>query len=267
MRKHPIVEFIKFIILIFVCCTTENPVVIGAFFIVSVIISHGKHWFSSLWVFFSIWVIDTFTISEGVTFLGYRNFHLVTLEGVVFGFLMGLRMVALWNLAFTMSKDLTTDKIVVITSYLSPSLSILVSMTIRAVRRYSVKYKEIYYFRKSMEKSDAFHRLYAAVTALSVLLDWALENGMETSQSMQSRKYGTVRRTSYTNIRINGRDIAEIVAIFVIFIIYEVSKPTVYILPAIELHYSAVNCAMVLIMCIYAFTEEYYEDRTKRDFV
>ena len=267
MRKHPIVEFIKFIILIFVCCTTENPVVIVAFFILSIIISHGKLWFSSLWLFFSIWTIDAFTISEGVTFLWYRNFHLVTLEGVIFGFLMGLRMVALWNLAWTMSKDLKSDKIVVITSYLSPSISLLISMTIRAARRYSLKYKEIYYYRKSMEKSDAFHKLYAAVSALSVLVDWALENGMETSQSMQSRKYGTVRRTSYTNIRINRCDIVEIVVIFVVFIIYEVSKPTVYILPAIELHYSTVNCLMVLIMCIYAFIEEYYEDRSKRDIV
>lgn len=267
MRKHPIVEFTKFILLLLICCTTENPVVIGAFCVMSLIISKGKLWFSSLWMFFVIWGIDIFTISEGVTFLGYRNFHLVTLEGVVYGFLMGLRMVALWNLAWTMSKDLKTDKIVIITSYLSPPLSLLLSMTVRAIRRYSEKLKEIYCFRKSMEKDDIFHKLYAAIISLSVLVDWALENGMETSQSMMSRKYGTGRRTSYHNIRITRRDICEMVAIFVVFTIYEISKPTVYILPMIEVHCSVLNCVTVFGMCVYAITEEIYENRIKRDLV
>lgn len=265
MRKHPIVEFTKFIILIFVCCTTENPVVIGAFALTALIISRGRLWFSSLWVFFVIWTIDIFTISEGVTFLGYRNFHLVTLEGVTYGLLMAIRMVALLNLIWTMSMDIKTDKIVIITSYLAPPLSLLISMTVRAVRRYSQKYKEIYYFHKSMEKDGLIHKLYAAVISLSILIDWALENGMETSQSMMSRKYGTTRRTSYKNVRISGRDVAEIAAQIVIFTVYELSKPVVYILPETIINFDILNCVMVASMCVYAIVEEANENRVKRD--
>ena len=267
MRKHPIVEFIKFIILIFVCCTTENPIVIGAFLVMSLVITRGKLWFSSLWVFFVIWVIDIVTVSEGVTALGYRNFHLITMEGVVYGLLMGMRMVALLNLAWTMSHDLKMDKIVVITSYIAPPVSLIISMTIRAVRRYSEKYKEIFYFHKSMENDDLIHRIYIAVKSLSILLDWSLENGLETAWSMKSRKYGTRRRSSYHNIRITQNDICEIAAEIICFTIYEISKPVTYILPEIVINHNLINTVTVLIMCIYAIVEELNENRLKRDFI
>lgn len=267
MRKHPIVEFIKFIILIFVCCTTEDPIVIGTFVVMSLIISRGRLWFSSVWMFFVIWFIDIFTISEGVTFLGYRNFHLVTLEGIVYGLLMALRTVALWNIAWTMSADIKTDKLVVITSYLAPSLSLIISMTVRAVRRYSSKYKEIFYFQKSLERDDIVHRVYVAVKSLSILVDWSLENGMETAQSMTARKYGSGRRSTYHNVRITGRDIAEIVLVLLFFTGYELTKPVVYIIPEIVVNFNAINACIVLLMCIYAIVEEKYEDRIKSDLI
>lgn len=267
MRKHPIVEFTKFVILITICATTENPVVIVSFLIMSLVISRGKLWFSSLWVFFVIWTVDVFTISEGVTFLGYRNFHLVTLEGVVYGLLMALRMVALLNIVWTMSKDIKADKIVIITSYLAPPLSLIISMTIRAVNRYSQKYKEIYYFHKAMEKEDVIHKVYVAIQSLSILVDWALENGMETSESMMGKKYGTARRTSYKNVRISRSDIVEIAVMLAIVILYVATKPIVYILPSIEINYSLRNIVIVCGICLYVIIEEMYEDRCKRDFV
>ncbi len=265
MRKHPIVEFIKFIIMIFICCTTENPVVIVVFFVTSLIISGFKLWFSTLWMFFIVFTIDIFTISEGVTHLGYRNFHLITMEGIVYGFFMALRLVALINVSWTMSKDIKSDKLVIITSYLAPPIALLISMTIRAMCRYTDKYKEIFFFHKSMEKDDWLHRVYCAVISLSILLDWALENGIETGMSMENRKYGTGPRTSYRNVRISKNDILEIAVIILIFIIYVISQPRVYLLPEIEINISVVNTLMVILLCGYSVYEEINENRIRRD--
>ena len=145
---------------------------------------------------------------EGVTVLFYlENDNPVTLEAVCFGLASAVLMGAsiLWfnccNVVFT------TDKIIYLFGRAIPSLSLLISMTLRFIPRFKEYLQTTLQVQRAMEPpKNGLGDLKQALTAFSATVSWAMEQSIVTADSMKSRGYGASRRTAYAIYRFERRD-------------------------------------------------------------
>ena len=64
---------------------------------------------------------------------------------------------------------------------------------------------------RDISQGILWQRTKTAVTVLSVMITWALENAIETADSMKSRGYGLKGRTAFSIYRFDDRDIGVLV--------------------------------------------------------
>lgn len=131
----------------------------------------------------------------------------VTWEAVCYGLASAVLMGAsiLWfnccNAVFT------TEKIIFLFGRAIPSLSLLISMTLRFVPRFKDYLLATWQVQKAMEPpKNKFGALKQAMTAFSATVSWAMEQSIVTADSMKSRGYGSAGRTAYAVYRFEGRD-------------------------------------------------------------
>ena len=145
---------------------------------------------------------------EGTTVLFYlSNDNPVTLEALCFGVASAVLMGAsiIWfnccNAVFT------TDKIIYLFGHIIPSLSLLISMTLRFVPRFKAYLQATIQVQKAMRPpTTRLDTLKQAFTAFSATVSWAMEQSIVTADSMKSRGYGASGRTAYAIYTFERRD-------------------------------------------------------------
>ena len=145
---------------------------------------------------------------ERVTVLFYlHNSNPVTLEALCFGLASAVLMGAsiLW---FTCCNAVfTTDKIIFLFGRIIPSLSLLISMTLRCVPRFKTYLQTTMQVQQAMQAPKGkLGQLRQALTAFSATVSWAMEQSIVTADSMKSRGYGAAGRTAYAIYRFERRD-------------------------------------------------------------
>lgn len=105
---------------------------------------------------------------------------------------------------------MTSDKFIYIFGKILPALSLIFSMVLRFVPRYLAQIKVISNAQKCIGRDVSQGNLLArarnGITILSIMTTWALENAIETADSMRSRGYGLPGRTSFSIFRLDARD-------------------------------------------------------------
>ena len=148
----------------------------------------------------------------GVTPLLYleSSGNTVTLEAMVYGVVLGcvLFIVMLWFACY--NRVMTSDKFIYLFGRIIPAISLLLSMALRFVPHFAAQLKVIRNGQKcvGMDVKDGNLREKArhGLNILSILVTWALENAIETADSMRSRGYGLKGRTAFSIYRFTGRD-------------------------------------------------------------
>lgn len=148
---------------------------------------------------------------EGRTILAYfPSGNPLTLESILYGLAAGAMLVAVITWFSCYTRVMTSDKFVYLFGRIIPSLSLVLSMTLRFVPRFRAQYRIISEAQQSMGRSlsegSPARRIKAAVSVLSILLTWSLENAIHTVDSMKSRGYGLPGRTAYSIYRLDARD-------------------------------------------------------------
>ena len=148
---------------------------------------------------------------EGQTILLYfSNGNPLTLESILYGVSSGCMMITLllWFSAF--SSVMTTDKLIYLFGRIIPALSLVLSMTLRFVPRFKMQMKNVADAQrcigKDVSSTSLLNRTKTAITIVSVMITWSLENAIETADSMKSRGYGLKGRTAFSVYRFEGRD-------------------------------------------------------------
>ena len=139
-------------------------------------------------------------------------FHLpndnpVTLEALCYGLLTSVMMggTILWFNCC--SAVFTTDKIIFLFGRLIPSLSLLISMTLRFIPRFKDFLQTTMQVQKALQPPRTrLDTLKLALTAFSATVSWAMEQSIVTADSMKSRGYGAEHRTAYAIYRFERRD-------------------------------------------------------------
>ena len=119
-----------------------------------------------------------------------------------------LSTVLLWFLNF--NRVITSDKFIYLFGRIIPALSLVLSMTLRFVPKFKTQMAGVVEAQKSigrdLSQGPLWRRMKMAVTVLSIMITWSLENAIETADSMKSRGYGLKGRSAFSIYRFDPRD-------------------------------------------------------------
>ncbi len=218
-KYHPFVNLIYFALVIGFSMVVNHPLaqlisLICA--VVYVVTTQGKKSVGFLLKFCLPLVLLTAFINpafnhEGKTILLYfSNGNPLTLESILYGFSSGGMMITLllWFSAF--SSVMTSDKFIYLFGKVIPALSLVLSMTLRFVPKFKTQMKNVADAQRcigrDVSSGSLFSRTKTAITIVSIMITWSLENAIETADSMKSRGYGLKGRTAFSIYRFEGRD-------------------------------------------------------------
>lgn len=117
----------------------------------------------------------------GVTMLYYvkSSGNWITLEALVYGVVLGAVMFVVIQWFSCYNKVMTTDKFIYLFGRIIPALSLILSMALRFVPRFTAQLKVIRSGQKAMgrdvSEGSLFARIRHGLNMLSILVTWALE--------------------------------------------------------------------------------------------
>ena len=119
-----------------------------------------------------------------------------------------LASVVLWFSSY--NEVMTSDKFVYLFGRVIPALSLVLSMTLRFVPKFKAQFQVVSEAQRCVGRDTStgsvLQRLKNAITILSIMVTWCLENAIETADSMKSRGYGLPGRTLFSIYRFRRRD-------------------------------------------------------------
>lgn len=226
---HPVVNFIYFVFSIGFSCVFMHPVCLcvslACSFAYSVMLKGRKAIKTNL-----LYMLPTMLLTalinpafnhEGVTIIRYLpGGNPLTLESIVYGLSATVMLVSVICWFSCYNEVMTSDKFIYLFGRIIPSLSLIISMTLRFVPKFAAHLKTVTNAQKcigrDMSHGSALQRAKNGLAILSIMTTWALENAIETADSMKSRGYGLPRRTAFSVFTFDKRDTKTLVIIAVL---------------------------------------------------
>lgn len=217
---HPIVNFIYFLAVIGFSMFFLHPVCIGlshvSGFIYSWVLGGKKAIKTNLMISLPMviisGVINTAFNHAGMNVIAYfPNGNPITVESIVYGLLTGgmISTVICWFSCY--NKVMTDDKFIYLFGRLSPRIAMVVSMTLRFVPQFTSEFKKVVNAQrcigKDVRKGKILTRIKTATEIMSIMITWALERSVTTSDSMRARGYGLPNRTAFSIFKFHRHDL------------------------------------------------------------
>lgn len=194
---HPLINLISLISAVAVC----------------LILSEGNHGGSHGFFFIMFIVlalINPLVSHNGKTVLFVLNDNPVTLEAFLYGINSSAMITGMLYWFRSFSAVMTSEKLLYITGILAPKLSLVLSMALRYIPLMKKQMKKISDSQKAMglfREDNIFDEIKGRLRIFSILITWALENGIVTADSMEARGYGAGRRTQMKRFKFRTRDV------------------------------------------------------------
>ena len=231
-RNHPITQLVFFVSVIGVNMIILHPVFLLISFIggasyICCISGFGKMFkllgFNSVTALMII-IINPLISHGGVTVLTYLpDGNPLTLESIIFGCAAAVLMTVMINWFSCINKLMTSDRIIYLFGKPAPKLALLISMVLNFSGKLSAHYKEVKDARECLYRASGkkglIARLRNSVTVFSSIIQWSLENSVDTADSMISRGYGSGKRTSFDLFMFRKQDIV-VTALFLVIDVY-----------------------------------------------
>lgn len=217
-------------------------------------------------------LINTIFAGYGVTVLyTFASGKRITLESAVCGGVTGSLVVTmlLWFACF--NEVVTEDKFMYAFGGRMPNTALMLLMVFRFVPLYKRQLSETFSARRAAglaQSSGRAAELKNACAAVSGVITRALENAIETADSMKSRGYGSGRRTSYSRFTFSPADAVMIIEILVLSAVIAAGKLSGFAEasynPIIEIGgfsaMLAVSAAAYAIFCFFPIIYDFAED-------
>ncbi|MBQ3054326.1 MAG: energy-coupling factor transporter transmembrane protein EcfT [Clostridia bacterium] len=226
---HPIVNFMYFVFVIGFSCFFMHPIcliislVCG--FIYSVMLK-GKKAIKTNLIYMLPMLIAMALINpafnhEGMTIIKYLpNGNPLTLESIVYGLCAAVMIVSVICHFSCYNEVMTSDKFIYLFGKIIPSMSLIISMTLRFVPKFSAQLKVVANAERCMGRDvsngSIIKRAKNGLNILSIMTTWSLENAIETADSMKSRGYGVPGRTAFSIFTFDKRDKKALICIFLL---------------------------------------------------
>ncbi len=216
---HPIVNFIYFFFVIGFSCFFMHPVCLvislGCGFGYSAMLKGrkaiGKNLLYMLPMIAVMALMNPAFNHQGITVICYLpTGNPLTMESVIYGLCAALMIAGVICHFSCFNEIMTSDKFIYLFGKIIPSLSLIISMTLRFVPRFAAQLKVVSNAQKcmgrNMSEGSIIKRAKNGLTILSIMITWSLENAIETADSMKSRGYGLPGRTAYSVFKFDARD-------------------------------------------------------------
>ncbi|MDR3314768.1 MAG: energy-coupling factor transporter transmembrane protein EcfT [Oscillospiraceae bacterium] len=218
-RFHPVVNLLYFVLVTALSFLLMHPVCLGVSlfcaFTYSLALGGKKALRFALWfqlpVLLLTALINPAFSHAGATILTYLpSGNPLTLESIAYGVAAAVLLLAVLNWFTCFNAVMTSDKFIYLFGRAIPALSLVLSMALRFVPRFVAQAKVIANAQKCIGRDPAsgniLQRARAGLKILSILVTWALENAVETADSMKSRGYGLPGRTAFSIFHLERRD-------------------------------------------------------------
>ncbi|MGE4354030.1 MAG: energy-coupling factor transporter transmembrane component T [Oscillospiraceae bacterium] len=216
---HPLVNFLYFLLVLLFSVFVMHPVLLGVTLIGSLTYSiylRGRKAVRFALIYMLPLLIITALLNpafnhEGATMLYYLpDGNPLTLESIVYGIAAATMMISVMCWFSCYNEVFTSDKFIYLFGRIIPAMSLILSMSLRFVPRFKAQLNVVMQAQRCLGRDihtgSVMSRIRTAVTILSVMVTWALENSIETADSMKSRGYGLPGRTAYSIYRFEKRD-------------------------------------------------------------
>lgn len=215
---HPLVLFAYFATVILFSMFYTHPIYLAVSLISSITLMGvlkgalflRKTILISIPIFLVIAISNPIFSHRGVTPLFYVNYNPITLESVIYGLAMATMIVSVIFWFHCYSEIMTSDKFICLFGSVVPAIALVISMTLRLVPKLKHQLKLISNSQKTLgmyvTSGSIIKRLKSGIRILSILVTWALENAIDTADSMKARGYGLKPRSRYSIFSFSKRD-------------------------------------------------------------
>lgn len=223
---HPVVNFLYFGLVLIFSMVFMHPLCLGISLTCAIIYSvylNGKkaarfHLLYMLPMFLFAALINPAFSHAGGTILSYLpSGNPLTLESIVYGIAAAVMLISVITWFSCYNAVMTSDKFVYLFGRVIPAMSLILSMTLRFVPKFKAQIKVVSDAQKcvgrDVSNGGVIQRARNGITILSIMVTWALENAIETADSMKSRGYGLRGRTAFSIYRFDKRDRAALVCL------------------------------------------------------
>lgn len=226
---HPIVNFTYFVFVIGLSCLILHPIAlcISLFsgFTYSVMLKGRKAIKTNLIYMLPMIVlmalINPAFNHEGVTIIEYLpSGNPLTLESIIYGICAATMIVCVILHFSCYNEIMTSDKFIYLFGKIIPAMSLIISMTLRFVPRFSAQLKVVTNAQRCMGRDvsngSIIKRAKNGLNILSIMTTWSLENAIETADSMKGRGYGLPGRTAFSIFTFDKRDRKALICILIL---------------------------------------------------
>lgn len=215
-RLHPLVNLTFFVLVLAFAMFLSHPAVQLAGLVCAALFAlrctgrgFGRRMAMLLPLMLLAAVVNPLVSHQGVTVLfRFPSGNACTLESVLYGISAAVRLgtAVLWFMGW--NAVMTSDKFVYLFGRILPSLSLTLSMGLRFVPRLLRRTREVAQAQKLSQPAQRgwLAGIRRAGRVVSIVVTWALENALDTADSMKSRGYGLPKRTAFSLFRFTLRD-------------------------------------------------------------
>ena len=229
-KAHPMVPFVYFLFVMAAAMFTVHPVLVAAQFIAA------SFWTARLWSWRVYrkkipWMLGVAAVTtvgnmilshDGEMVLWYALGNAVTVEAMLYGLTMGIVLITVLLWISAAGNVLTMDKILALSGRIFPSLTLTISTMLRYLPLLKRRYRVIRQAQNAMGRTAAgsgarlFGNIRQWAKEFSILISWSLEHAIDMADSMESRGYGSRKRTSFVICRLTGREGLYLTVIFLL---------------------------------------------------
>lgn len=218
-QYHPLVNFLYFTLVLVFSMVLRHPLAQGVSLLCACIYAVQAEGQRAV-LFCLKWCLPVFLLTalfnpafshKGVTILLYLpTGNPLTLESILYGVSAGVLLVTVMVWFMNSSRVITSDKFIYLFGRVIPALSLVLSMTLRFIPKFKSQLAAVVEAQRSIgrdiSQGSLLRRMKLAVSVLSIMITWALENAMDTADSMKGRGYGLPGRTAFSIYRLDDRD-------------------------------------------------------------
>ena len=218
-RYHPLVNFLYFALALAFSMILMHPVCLAVSLLCaltySIYLNRSKAVGFNLKYMLPVLIvtalINPLFNHAGVTILGYfRNGNPLTLESIIYGVAAAVMLVTVIGWFSCFNIVITSDKFVYLFGRVIPAMSLILAIALRLVPRFKAQAKVISNTQRCIGRDISGGKIITrarnGMKILSILVTWALENAIDTADSMKSRGYGLPGRTAFSIYHFDKRD-------------------------------------------------------------
>ncbi len=225
-RCHPAVNLIYFAAVLVGMITFQHPVFLTISCISAFAYSIKRNgWKAAV---FNVCLLP-FVVAFALYYSSYTHFGMtvlrqnfvgnnMTLESLVYGFVLGVTVAGVCIWFSCMFSVFTTDKVVYLFGKVSPRLSLFLAILLRMVPRIKKEAKRINMAQQGIgrgaNQGNIWQRFRNVLRIVSMLITWTIDSLTIASESMRSRGSSLRGRKAFSIYRFDNRDRAYVIGLF-----------------------------------------------------